>query len=133
MSILSAVKYIGRATVVAAALGAVSLTALPANAAPPSQLQLNMKAKPQSGQALKQFNGQQKSYGFGDGGGLYFCLSDWEVKSELEDYGFDHVRIIGHYSFYRIKVKAYYEDDDTWYSMRVNKCTGEVDHIRELW
>jgi len=136
MSISSISKSIGRAAIVAAALGAVSLTALPAFAAPPSSLQLTMKAKPQAGQAFRQHSGQQKSFGFGDDdddGGLSFCLSDWDVKDELRDVGFDHVKIVAHYSHHRVKVKAYYDEDDTWYSMRVDECSGEVDHIHELY
>jgi len=122
---LSTLKKSGRAAMVALAMGAVSMTAMPAQAAEPSfnfQLgigndggvmgfELNSKNK-------KKFSPIKK------------CLTNRQVERGLEWYGFDDADVVRRLSSSRVLVVA--EWNNRYYSMTVNKCTGEVYNVKRL-
>lgn len=122
---LSTLKKSGRAALVALAMGAVSMTAMPVQAAEPN------------------FNFQ---LGIGNNGGVfgfelnnknkkkYFpikkCLTNSQVENALEWYGFDDADVVKKLSKSKVLVIA--EWNNKYYSMTVNKCTGEVYNVKKL-
>lgn len=122
---LNTIKKSGRAVLVALAMGAVSMTAMPAQAAEPS------------------FNFQ---LGIGnDGGVMGFelnnknrkkfqpirkCLTNRQVERGLEWYGFDDADVVRKLSSSRVLVVA--EWNNRFYSMTVNRCSGEVYNVKRL-
>jgi len=124
---LSTLKKSGRAALVALAMGAVSMTAMPVQAAEPN------------------FNFQ---LGIGDNGGVMGfelnkknnfkkkwkpirkCLSNRQVENGLEWYGFDDADVVRKLSNSKVLVIA--EWNHRFYSMTVNKCSGEVYNVKRL-
>lgn len=122
---LSTLKKSGRAALVALAMGAVSMTAMPVQAAEPN------------------FNFQ---LGIGNNGGVfgfelnnknkkkYFpikkCLTNSQVENALEWYGFDDANVVKKLSKSKVLVIA--DWNNKYYSMTVNKCTGEVYNVKKL-
>lgn len=122
---LSTLKKSGRAALVALAMGAVSMTAMPVQAAEPN------------------FNFQ---LGIGNNGGVFGfelnnknkkkyypikkCLTNNQVEHGLEWYGFDNADVVKKLSKSKVLVIA--EWNNKYYSMTVNKCTGEVYNVKKL-
>lgn len=122
---LSTLKKSGRAALVALAMGAVSMTAMPVQAAEPS------------------FNFQ---LGIGNNGGVFGfelnnknkkkyypikkCLTNSQVEHGLEWYGFDDADVVKKLSKSKVLVIA--EWNNRYYSMTVNKCTGQVYNVKRL-
>lgn len=122
---LSTLKKSGRAALVALAMGAVSMTAMPVQAAEPN------------------FNFQ---LGIGNNGGVFGfelnsknkkkylpikkCLTNNQVENALEWYGFDDADVVKRLSSSRVLVVA--EWNNRYYSMTVNKCSGEVYNVKRL-
>lgn len=129
--ILSDFKTAGRAAFLAALLGMGAMAATPvfAQGEPPTGLSLNVPdgggdatTQRRSGEAQGQFNpGDDEDF---------YCLSNGEIRDGLEDYGFDRVRIRRNLGRDRVEVTAYWGRNQ--YSMRVDRCTGEVDRIRRI-
>jgi len=139
--ILNIVKNTSRAAVVALALGASALTALPAQAAghgpgggngPAMTFQLDLGSD--GGR-----NGNQTFAPQGQGQGRVivpdhrpgrFCLNDRQIRRGIASYGFDNVRIRRDVGRDRVEVNGVY---GRWlYSMRVNRCTGYVDRVQPI-
>jgi hypothetical protein len=60
------------------------------------------------------------------------CMSNREIRRGLRDYGFSDIeftRILGRS---RVKVQALFEDD-WYYSMWINRCSGHVDRVVPLY
>ncbi|WIJ23541.1 hypothetical protein [Devosia sp. RR2S18] len=58
------------------------------------------------------------------------CLRDREVRRGIGDYGYRNVEIVGELRRDRVEVRAVKRN---WlYSMRVDRCTGEVDRVERL-
>ena len=122
---LSFLKTSGRAAIVALALGSSTFVATtPAMAQPSFNFQFGVgpDGKP--------------SVGFGvdsDGYGRIrpqVCLTDRQIIRGIRDEGYRDVQIVAELRRNRVGVIA--RDGRTWYSMRVNRCTGEVDRIEHL-
>jgi hypothetical protein len=121
---LSSLKTAGRAAIVALTLGAASLSAMPAQAASPSfSLQLGIG----NDGGVMGFDGKRAPRGFFP---IKKCLSNSQVVRGLERYGFDDVEVVRKLSSTRVLVIG--EWDWRYYSMKVNKCSGEVYEIRKL-
>ena len=121
---LSSFKTAGRAAIVALTLGAASLSAVPAQAASPSfSLQLGIG----NDGGVMGFDINRAPRGFFP---IRKCLSNSQVVRGLERYGFDNVDVVRKLSNTRVLVIG--EWDRRYYSMKVNKCTGEVYEIRKL-
>lgn len=124
--LLNTLKSSGRAAIVALTLGASVFTAVPAMAQPtPSfnfQFGVGGDGKP--------------SFGFGVNSGrpnrpdINVCLSDRQIVRGLRDEGYRDIDIIRELPRNRVGVVARYGKN--YYSMRVNRCTGEVDRIQRL-
>lgn len=121
---LSFLKTSGRAAIVALALGSSAFVATTPTMAQPSfnfQFGVGPDGKP--------------SVGFGvdsDGGRIrpQVCLSDRQIIRGIRNEGYRDVEIVEDLPRNRVGVIA--RDGRTWYSMRVNRCTGEVDRIKRL-
>lgn len=128
MSMLNMLKTGGRAAIVIATLGAAGLfAAAPAQAAPPPfSFQFGIGngfgfGGPGNGIVLQ----------FGDDNYFDYCLTNSQVRSQLRQYGYSNVKIVKEYNSSN-KVIAIGYDDGAWYQMRVDRCTGKVDRIREI-
>ena len=126
-------KTVTRAAVVALALGATTLTTVPAFAQnAPSGFSLQLPAgegqETQRGQTFG--NGPQAQHGDWEDDYGYRCLTNREVRRGIAAYGFSRVEITREMSRDRVEVRAVYGN---WlYSMRVDKCGGEVNRVQRL-
>ncbi|WP_417309532.1 hypothetical protein [Devosia sp.] len=127
-SLLNTIKSSGRALVVAAALGGAAIAVAPA---------------PAMAQSSPSFSFQ---LGIGnDGNGLSFginnnrrhhsdrmrrCMNNRQVERGLRHYGFRDVEVIRKLRGSRVKVYGEYRRKA--YTMKVNKCTGEVYDVERL-
>jgi hypothetical protein len=133
MNMLQTIKTTGRAALVAAALGATALTAVPVQAAEPSG-SFSLQFGPGSGGPMHfgegfRFGNGNITLHFGDRNFFKFCLTNRQIERGLERRGFDHVRIVR--SGER-KVIAVGKWGSRWYEMRVDRCTGKVDHVKRV-
>jgi hypothetical protein len=129
-TLFSTLKTTGRAALLAVVLGATALSVAPAQAAAPGAFTLELGSKGAEMTTMMSTQGLTFSDNNYDDYEDY-CLSDWELISDLEDYGFEDVEIHKHLKHHRVVVWASW--DYTEYSMRVNLCTGEVYKIRERY
>ena len=133
-SIRTAFKTATRAAVVALALGATTLTAMPAFAQDaPSGFSLQLPgAEGQDTQRSQTFgNGPQGgNHGGWDDDYGFRCLTNREVRRGIAAYGFSRVEIVRELGRDRVEVRAIYRN---WlYSMRVDKCSGEVNRLQRI-
>lgn len=138
-----------RAAFVALALSATALAAAPAQAQSQPSFSFNLQI-PGSGQG----GGGSVQFGFGNqpqhqgggwhnpgrpGGGWHGghgghwnqrCLTDREVRDGIARYGYRNVEVRRNLGRNRVEVSAVQQG---WlYSMRVDKCTGQVDQVQRL-
>jgi len=116
MSMLTNLKAGGRAAIIALSLGAASLAAAPVQAAGPT---------PNFG----------FSFNFGGGGGgpgMYFnyggnpkyaCLSDKQIFWQLQNQGYNKIKIVKSKGYNVIVVARY---KAKWYQLAVNRCSGKI-------
>jgi hypothetical protein len=123
-NMMSTLKASGRAAIVALTLGASVMAAAPAMAQPSFNFEFGIGSD------------GKPSVGFGvdsDGYGRIrpqVCLTDRQIIRGIRNEGYRDVQIVRELSRNRVGVIA--RDGRTWYSMRVNRCTGEVDRIERL-
>jgi hypothetical protein len=132
MNLLSSLQSTIRVAAVGIVLAGVALTSLPAQAAPQlgSALQLTAPAKPDAGQQTM----QMKKFGADDYEDDYaWCLTNKQIRKGLRNADFDDIDFIKELKHHRVRVAALYEDDGWYYSMRIDRCTGEVDQIKPLY
>lgn len=68
---------------------------------------------------------------FGDRDYFKFCLSNTQIRNGLRAKGYRNIDIVREsHRWNQVWVVAQKRGD--WYSMRVNRCTGKVDHVREV-
>jgi hypothetical protein len=129
MTALSLLKHTGRAAVLALVLAGSALSAAaPVQAAPPQGFSLDV-APPSGGDAKTLQQYKQKNFSPNDF--FNWCLTDKQIRRGLRNYGFEDVQIVGYQSKNRVRVEAIW--DDWVYSMRVHRCTGQVDRIKQLY
>lgn len=122
--LLPALKASGRAAIVALTLGASLLAAAPAMAQPSFNFQFGIGPGPGPGP----FPGP----GFGPDRPIrpQVCYSDRQIIRGIRDEGYRDVQIVRELPRNRVGVIA--RDGRIWYSMRVDRCTGETDRIERL-
>ena len=125
-SLTSSLMKSGRAALIAIALGASAVTAMPAQAQ--SQPSFNFQLGIGN-------DGNVMSFGMGTNDRKRYrpirqCISDREVVRGLRHQGFRNVDVIRNLSRTRVAVVGSWHNGD--YSMKVNKCTGEVYDIQRL-
>lgn len=130
MPAIHRIKSALRPLLAATVLGAAGLAAAtPAMAQPSFNFQLNIPGQ----------QGGSVEFGFGNqgGGGWHNrdrwpgqgrCLSDREIRQGIGAYGYRDVRIGRELGRQRVQIQAI---NGPWvYSMRVDRCTGQVDNVR---
>jgi hypothetical protein len=127
---LSTLKKSGRAALVALAMGAVSMTALPVQAASEPSFSFQLGIGNDGGVMGFELNNNNKRDFNKRWKPINRCLSDRQVERGLERYGLDSADVVRSLSRTRVLVVA--EWNNRFYSMRVNKCTGEVSDIKRL-
>lgn len=126
-----------RIAIVGLAAGTISLAALPAQAAPQLGATLNLDlgvAKPSGEQSGGQ-QVQMKKFGYDDDGDDYWCadLSNKQIRKGLKKADFDDIDFVKELKHNRVRVQALYESDGWVYSMRIDRCDGDVDQIKPLY
>ena len=140
MTILaSRFKTAAQAACIVAALGATALIATPAMAqeGPAFNFSLQLPGgvsvgADQGPATFGQRQGPNRGGDYGDRGRdhRYQCLSDREIQRGLGAYGFSRVEITRQSRRDRVEVVGLYGN---WlYSMRVDKCTGDVDRVERI-
>jgi hypothetical protein len=123
---LSTLKKSGRAALVALAMGAVSMTAMPVQAAEPN-FNFQLGIGNDGGVMGFELNNKKNFNKFKK---IKKCLTNSQVEHGLEWYGFDDADVVKKLSSSRVLVIA--EWNNKYYSMTVNKCTGEVYNVKRL-
>jgi len=123
---VSTLKKSGRAALVALAMGAVSMTAMPVQAAEPN---FNFQLGIGNDGGVMGFELNNKK-NFNKWKPIKKCLTDKQVERGLEWYGFDDADVVRKLSNSKVLVVA--EWNNRYYSMTVNKCTGEVYNVKRL-
>ena len=110
-------------SVVALILGSTAIVgAAPVQAAQPSfGFSLNFGNSGKAGITLH----------FGDKNYFKYCLSNSQIRSALRHKGYSDVRIVRE-SNNQNKVWAVGRKHGDWFSMRVDRCSGKVDRVREI-
>ena len=123
MSMISVLKTGGRAALVAVALSASALVAMPAQAAGPN-ITFGLQLGTGGG-----FGGNGIFLNFNNGPQL-LCLSDKQIRAQLREEGWEMPKIVKKLSDRKVVVIAYWDEDP--YQMRVDRCTGKVDKVRPV-
>lgn len=127
--ILSRVMKSSRIAIVALTLGAATLTAMPvqAQSEPSFNFQLGIGKGGDAGSMSFSQGNQGKKQGriiIDD------CLTNRQVERGLRDYGFRNVDIVRNLGRDRVLAVASWRNKD--YSMKVDKCSGEVYDVKRL-
>lgn len=128
-SMLTRFGKTGRAAVVALVLGATALTAAPAMAqsgAPSFNFQLDLG----NGGGGMTMQAPQGRVAVPERDWDRYCLTDRQIRRGLANYGFRDARVTREFGRNRVEVIARYGRD--FYSMRVNRCTGEVTRVERM-
>lgn len=126
--LMSTLKTSGRAALVALTLGVVTLSASPASAqAFNFQFGVGPDGKPSVGFGVNTDDDRRGGPRRG-----YRCLdlSDRQIERGIAREGYRDVSVVRDLPRDRAGVVA--RDGRTWYSMRVDRCTGETDRIERL-
>jgi hypothetical protein len=123
---LSTFKKTGRAALVALTMGAVGMTAMPVQAASEPSFNFQLGIGNDGGVLGFELNSKNKKKYHP----IKKCLSDRQVERGLEWYGFDDADVVRKLSSTRVLVVA--EWNNRYYSMTVNKCSGEVYNVKRL-
>lgn len=125
--LMTTLKSGGRAAVVALVLGASVFAAAPVAAQSQPSFNFQFGVGPDG----------RPSFGVGvDSGGdrrpfrPQVCYSDRQIVRALRDEGYRDVEIVRELPRNRVGVVA--REGRAYYSMRVNRCTGEVDRIERI-
>ena len=121
-----------RFAAIAVAVIGIAVSSLPAQAAPSlgGSLELDFGVAPPAGDDRTQF----KKFGDDDDYDDDWCydLSNKQIRKGLKNAGFEDIEFIKDLSNNRVRVEALFEDG--WvYSMRIDRCDGEVDKIKALY
>ncbi len=119
------------AAVVIAVIG-IAVAAVPAQAAPAlgGSLELDFGVAPPAGDDQVQF---KKFGGDDDDDDWCYDLTNKQIRKGLRNAGFEDIDFIKDLSNNRVRVEALYEDDGWVYSMRIDRCDGDVDKIKALY
>jgi hypothetical protein len=126
---LSTLKKSGRAALVALAMGAVSMTAMPVQAASEPSFNFQLGIGDNGGVMGFELN-KKGSKNFKKWKPIKQCLTNRQVERGLEWYGFDDADVVRKLSKSRVLVIA--EWNGRFYSMTVNTCSGEVYNVKRL-
>lgn len=126
--LMNLVKTGGRAAIIALTLGASTLAVVPAAQAQSFNFQFGVDG---SGKPSVGFGVDSDRYGRpGRPIRPQVCYSEREIIRGIRNEGYRDVQIVRELPRNRLGIIA--RDGRTWYSMRVNQCTGEVDRIQRL-
>ena len=122
-SVFKTFKAGGRAAAVAVALGAASIVAVPA---PVMAQSFNFEFPIAGGEG-------NFSFGIGRDGVRVrrACMTNNEIRRSLRDEDWSDIRIMGRDGNW-VRVAARWDDNDRYYTMRVNRCTGKVRDIERV-
>lgn len=125
-TMLSNLKNTGRAAILAIVIAGTVLGTMPAEAKPLGGFKLELQA-PKGGVEM-----QMKKFGY-DEDKYDWCLTNKQIRKGLKKAGFTDVEFVQELKKQRVRVEALYLGDDWYYSMRIDRCEGEVDKIKKLY
>jgi hypothetical protein len=112
-----------KAGVVALALAGTAIAAVPAQAAQPNfGFSLNFGGGGNGGIILH----------FGDDDYWDFCLTNKQIVKALNNKGYSKVKLVKE-SQSTNKVWAIGRKYGDWYQLRIDRCTGKVDQVKEIY
>jgi len=125
--LMNLVKTGGRAAIIALTLGASSIAIVPTAQAQSFNFQFGVgpDGKPSVGFGVDS-DGDRRGRPIRP----QVCYSEREIIRGIRDEGYRDVQVVRQLPRNRLGLIA--RDGRTWYSMRVNQCTGEVDRIQRL-
>jgi hypothetical protein len=126
--LMTLVKTGSRAAIIALTLGASTFAIVPTAQAQPSfnfQFGVGPDGKPSVGFGVDS-DGDRRGRPIRP----QVCYSDREIIRGIRNEGYRDVQIVRELPRNRLGIIA--RDGRTWYSMRVNQCTGEVDRVERL-
>jgi hypothetical protein len=123
-------KPVVRAAVIALALGSGAMATIPAQAqqGPAFSFNLDIPGGAMTFGGGNQFNSQSAPRHHGNNGRR--CLTNREIRRGIEARGYDRVEIRRDLSRNRVEVAG--QSGNWLYSMRVDKCSGEVDRVQRI-
>jgi hypothetical protein len=130
--------FLPRLAVIALTAG-VALATLPAQAAPSlgTTLQLEAPAAPQAdgdgAATMMMKKGGEQSYDYDDEDCDDWGLTNKQIRRGLHYAGFGEIDFVKELKHHRVRVEALYEEDGWVYSMRIDRCDGDVDQIKPLY
>jgi hypothetical protein len=121
---------LGRIAAVSVALIGLTLTTIPAQAAPSlGALELDLGIAPPAGDGTTLMKYSDDDYDDD------WCadLTNKQIRKGLKKADFDDIEFVKKLKHNRVRVQALYEEDGWVYSMRIDRCDGEVDQIKALY
>lgn len=119
---LSRLSAVGRAAIVALTLGAATITAMPAQAAPSFSIEFGVGDRA-DGPSFRNDRHRNNRHNRS-------CLTNRQVERGLRHYGYRDAHVVKNLNRSRVLVVA--EKGRRDYSMKVNKCTGTVYDVERL-
>lgn len=117
-----------RAAVAALIIGAASISAVPAAQAGNNNLSFGLSFNSGGGVSLSIAGSDNHRVHAKRRQGRRHCNSDWQIRSGLRDHGFSNIHFVQERRG-NIKIQA---QRGRWvYSMRVDRCDGQVSRIRK--
>jgi hypothetical protein len=128
---MNTISSLGRIAAISVALFGLTLTTIPAQAAPSlgTSLQLDLGVAPPAG------GNQMLIKKHHDDDDDYWCahLTNKQIRKGLKKADFDDIEFVKKLKHNRVRVQAFYEGDGWVYSMRIDRCDGDVDQIKPLY
>ena len=131
-------KSFSRLAILSVTVATVAFSAIPAQAAPSLGGSLSLGAPSAPQVQMDAGGGQQtmqmKKFGGDDEYDDYdWCLTNKQIRKGLRRADFTDIDFVKELKKHRVRVEALYEDDGWVYSMRIDRCSGEVDQIKPLY
>ena len=120
-------KPIIRAALIALALGSSAIATIPTQAQQGPAFSFNLNIP--GGRGDLTFGGGN-AFGNHSGPGGYRCLTNREIRRGIEANGYERVEIKRELQSNRVEVAG--QNGNWLYSMRVDKCSGEVDRLERI-
>jgi len=126
-------RTILKAGLVAVVLGTAAVAAAPAQAAPlPFNFSLNLGNGNGNGFGIYT-PGPGVTLQFGTPNYWKYCAQNWQIKQMLQNEGWYSISLKkSQNKFNKVWAVAINSDDDEWYQLRIDRCTGEVDHVHQI-
>lgn len=129
-----------KTSLIGVALAAMTFVALPAQAAPSLgtalDLDLGIAAPVKGGEQttmMMKKSGGGAEFHYDDEDDWCADLSNKQIRKGMKKADFADIDFVKELKQHRVRVEALFEGDGWVYSMRIDRCDGEVDQIKPLY